>query len=184
MPPSEAYRISIVSPRSRASSSWRRISAVAIPRRRCVGRTPTPVTKPTSIAPPGIVIGIVNAAVVPAITSPSNAAKKRSSSVSVRSNSTSSSVGTPPNAYSVVAIASAKRSSVTVRMSNVIRASLRGRQGLEHVVQDGVAGRALGPCHDERLGLQHRRPELHRDVLELGLGRVLAQRRELALVHR
>jgi hypothetical protein len=83
------------------SSSWRRMSAVRMPLRRWVGKTPTRVTPAMPAIPPGTVIRSEKTPVVPTIAVPSKAARLRSSSVTLRSDSSSSPVGCPPNACSV-----------------------------------------------------------------------------------
>src|SRR4029450_1373607 len=77
MGPSDAQSPASGSPRSRTSSSCRRIIAVRMPRRRCVAATPTVVTPAIGSSPPGMDTGIVNAPAVPTMSAPSNAARGR-----------------------------------------------------------------------------------------------------------
>jgi hypothetical protein len=79
------------------SSSWARIIAVRMPRRRCVGRTPTTVTPPQRTVPPGTVSSNGNAPAPPTIRSPSKAACMRSSGRLLENRcAASSSAGQPP----------------------------------------------------------------------------------------
>ncbi|ESQ03116.1 hypothetical protein B590_21537 [Streptomyces sp. PVA_94-07] len=73
-----------------------------MPRRRCVGATPTIVTPAAATGrPPGTVTRKVNAPEVPTTSDPSHTASERSGSVSRLYNSRSSGAsGTPPKASS------------------------------------------------------------------------------------
>ncbi len=103
---------------------------------------------------------------------PSNAAKHRSGSAIVRSRSISSSgralaereLGRAEECGELVL---GDRSDLQVHPT-----SLRARQALEEVGEDGVARSPFGPGDRERLGREHLRPQVERDVLELGLGLV------------
>src|SRR6266700_2227486 len=119
MPPSDAYNIANGSPRSAVSSSWHRLIALRIPRRRCVGRTAIHVTAAAgSSQPPGIVSSNDRSRPVPTISSPSNAASVRSSSRLVQSRSMrAGSDGRSPNAVRSVRVNAGSSSRVTGRSS-------------------------------------------------------------------
>ena len=71
-PPSEAQSAAIGSPRAWTSSSWARMSSRRIPRRRCVGRTPTTVTPAVCTGPPGTVRSNSKTPAPPTIAPPSS----------------------------------------------------------------------------------------------------------------
>ena len=106
-------------PRSAMSRSWRRISAVSTPRRRCVGRTPTAETPATGREPPGSVISKENSRVVPMTWSPSNAASVRSRSVMASTDARrSSSIGSSSSASRQVPQNAGNSSTVTGRIGH------------------------------------------------------------------
>src|SRR5919106_5304117 len=135
MSDSDAYRIASGSPRSRTSSSCRSMSSRRIPRRRWLGRTPTQVTPAAFAAPPGVVSSNGNDAATPTGRSPSQAARTRSSGITLRCRSRSSSLISSPNAAYVVRRTLANSSPVGMRYSRVTR-SPKLRDLLERRVLD------------------------------------------------
>ena len=106
------------SPRSSTSVNWRAMRDVRIPRRRCVGSTPTHVTPATgTAAPPGSVMSKLNAPAAPTHCPSSSAPRDRSISPLMRSSASCSSVGIAPNAVNVVRMKSGNSSSVAARIS-------------------------------------------------------------------
>ena len=85
MPDSDANKIAIASPRSRASVTSYRIRSVRIPWRRWLGSTLTSEMPAASAAPPGTVRRNEYAPAVPTIWVPSKAAMVRSNSMTWRS---------------------------------------------------------------------------------------------------
>ena len=82
-----------------------------IPRRRCVGRTPTQVTPAHGSSPPGIERSNAYAAASPTALSPSYAASARDGGRIFRSRSQSWSSSSEPNAPSAASIAARSSSS-------------------------------------------------------------------------
>src|SRR6266511_483343 len=159
-----AHSAERTSPWSRESSSWRRISARSIPRRRCVGATPTVVTPAAGTwALPGTVICNEITEVVPTIWSRSNTARERPGSNSTRESRMSSSVACPPNGTKAARTKSSHWSSWRTRMSNSTRllrqlraGTLRAGGGVAAVVRRPPRTRAdLPPA----LGFLHEPPE-------------------------
>src|SRR6266545_1017689 len=151
MTASLAHRAERTSPWSREWSSWCRISARSIPRRRCVGATPTVVTPDAGTCPPpGTVICSDTTDVVPTIWSPSSTANERPGSNSTRESSMSPSVAWPPNGMNAARTKSGHWSAWTTRMSNSTRRTFRR-----------PSRRDLAPA----LGLPHESPEAVPDVV-------------------
>src|SRR5579884_1793326 len=93
-----------------------------MPRRRCVGKTPTAVTPAAgTLSGPGIVRLKEYADVAPTMRPRSTAARLRSTSRRRQSFSISSAEGVHPKAASAVRIQPGNSSAVTVRISKVIK---------------------------------------------------------------
>src|SRR6266542_640481 len=119
---SEAHSAAIGSPRSRMSSSWRRINDVSTPRLRWVGSTPTWVTPAAGTMPPGTVSWNVYAPAVPTIRPSWNAARLRSASNTERSSSRSSG-DIWPNASSITPANGSNSSPLMGRISGSMDSS-------------------------------------------------------------
>src|SRR5215207_319053 len=125
MPGSEAYNMASGSPRSAASSSCWVLIALRIPCRRWVGRTAIQLTAAAgSSLPPGIVSSKEKSRPVPTISSPSKAARVRSSSRLVQSSSRREGSIRSPNAMRSVRVNAGSSSRVTGRRKNSDATSL------------------------------------------------------------
>src|SRR4051794_9096974 len=105
-----------------------------MPRRRWEGNTPTAVTPPTGIGPPGTVMVRLSTEVTPTSRSPSNAPSERSNSV-VPLKSFSRCGGTAaPNASSSTVIQPDHSLSVTGRRLMLIFPTVEGMEGSGHLL--------------------------------------------------